>query len=147
MAIESFESFDSAVEHYQTFLTDHDLPASLLWLVRSRVRYHRNSLYVFRPDQLNDNEPHRKRFDHALRQGKNIAFCLHATYDSHSLIGLETKGLDPQYSDFSESGSHNFQILESRLPLRVVESQLHWTFTKLLVRNSRPMWQYLGWPA
>jgi hypothetical protein len=142
----SFESFDSAVGHFQTFLDDNKLPTSLLWLVRSRVRCNRTSLYVFRPEELIDTTFHRKRFDIALARNKNITFCLHAIHDGRSLIGLETMGLDPEHADFNESGSHNFQILESRLHLRIVNSKLKWQLIRMCVRNTHPMWSCLGWP-
>ncbi len=142
----SFESFDSAVKQYRTFLADNELPTSLLWLVRSRVRCNRTSLYVFRPDELTDTATHRKRFDLAIEKNKNIAFCLHAIRDGRAMIGLETMGIDPGHADFNESGSRNYQILESRLQLHSVESPLQWQFTKLLVRNTHPMWNCLGWP-
>ena len=142
----SFESFDNAVEQYLAFLRDNQFPTTLLWLLRSRVRCNRTTLYVFRPNELTDTIPHRRRFDLALERNKNIAFCLHATHDGRSLIGLETMGLDPKHTDFNESGSHNFQILESRLRMRIVESKLKWQLTRLFVRNSHPMWSALGWP-
>ena len=142
----SFESFDNAVEQYLAFLRDNQFPTTLLWLLRSRVRCNRTTLYVFRPNELTDTIPHRKRFDLALERNKNIAFCLHATHDGRSLIGLETMGLDPKHTDFKESGSHNFQVLESRLRLRIVESKLKWQWTRLYVRNSHPMWSCFGWP-
>lgn len=142
----AFESFDDAVDQYRAFLRTNQLPTLLLWLVRSRVRCNRTTLYVFRPNELTDTLPHRRRFDLALERNKNIAFCLHAIHNGRSLIGLETNGLEPEHAEFTESGSHNFQILESRLQLRAIESLLQWQFTRLFIRNTHPMWSCLGWP-
>ncbi len=142
----SFATFDETMEAYQHFLATEGFPTSLLWLVRSRARCNRTSLYVFRQDELTDTTTHRQRFVLALRQKKNIAFCLHAIHEDRSLIGLETPGLDDALRGPPESGSHHFQILQKRLRMSAVKSPLTWSVVKTFVRNTHPMWPGLGWP-
>lgn len=140
----SFTTFDAAVVGYQQFLTQFDYPTSLLWLRRSRVRYTLRRLYVLRPLGLTDSEPHRERFHAALTRNRNIAFCLHGILDNHSLVAVETPGLD---ANWNESGSHNYQTLESRKTLVPIRSRVYWTIIKSMTPNHIPLWQSLGWPS
>ena len=140
----SFTTFESAVLGYQKFLEEFDYPTNLLWLRRSRVRYTLRRLYVFRPRELADSGPHRKRFDDALVRKRNVAFCLHGIIDAHSLVAVETPGLDGDWGE-SESGSHNYQTLESRKPVVPIHSRLYWTIIRSSTRNA-PIWDSLGWP-
>lgn len=129
-----FESFDTAVEGYRKFFADSQLPAELLWLVSSRVRWNRTSLYVFRPWELTDSSPHRMRFDLALRNKHNIAFCHYGVYDGRSLISLDTPGLDynANHSVYPESGSWNYRIMHMKDTIQPVASRLRWQFVQRL---------------
>lgn len=142
----SFESFDTAVDGFCEFLASSSWPTTLRWLVKSRSRWSRRALYIYKPDSLTDSTPHRNRFEIALKQNKNIAFIAYANLDGYSLIGLETTGLDPPNTKFIESGSHNYKTLESPLKLIPVNSPVVWRLTKLFVRNTHPAWNYCGWP-
>lgn len=143
-----FDSFDTAVVGYRNFLVDSQLPTELLWLVRSSVRWNRTSLYVFRPWELTDSYPHRKRFDLALRNKHNIAFCHYGVYDGRSLISLDTPGLDfnPNHSVYPESGSCNYKIMQMRERFQPVGSRLRWQFVKRYVCDSYRSWAMRGWP-
>lgn len=139
-----FQSFDAAAAGYRDFLARNGLPTNMRWLVRSRVRCSRTSLYVFRPLELTDQQPHRLRFDRALALKRSIAFCCHGIFDNCSLVAAETSGLDETARE--ESACHNYQILESRLALRPLESIVDWQLVRMFVWNTHPMWNYLGWP-
>lgn len=139
----SFQDFDAAVEAFKSFLHDQDLPTDLLWLVRTRVHWTRAGLSVFQPSELTDNVPHRQRFDAALQQNKNIALCVYATYDQHSLVSIETPGLE---NDLAELGSHNLRTLTDRPKVVAVRSRLRWRLLKWRRRQQVPSLTYCGWP-
>ncbi len=142
----SFESFDTAVDGFRQFLASLSWPLSLRWLVKSRTLWNRRALYVYKPYSLTDSTPHQRRFELAIEQNKNIAFIAYTTLNGHSLVGLETIGLDPPHNDFNESGSHNYKTLESPLKLISIDSPVVWQLTKLFVRSNHPASKCLGWP-
>ena len=142
----SFDSFDSAVHGFQEFLASSSWPTSLRWLVKSRARWRRNSLYIYEPELLTDSTPHRQRFELARQRNRNIAFVAYGELNGNALIGLETVGLDPPNTEFDESGSHNYKTLESPLELIPIQSALVWRLTRLFVRNNIPANNCLGWP-
>ena len=142
----SFESFENAAGGFRDFLSSSNWPASIRWLTKSNARWNRSGLHIYRPELLTDTSPHQLRFDRAIKLNKNIAFIAYGTFDGHSMVGLETTGIDPPHDKFEESGSHNYKTLESPLRLIAVDSRISWLFTQLLVRNNDPMWNSIGWP-
>jgi hypothetical protein len=139
-----FESFESAVGEFRNFITSYSWPPTLRWLVKSRVRWNRRALYVYKPNSLTDSTAHRKRFQTALELNRNIAFIAYTKLNDLSFVGLETIGIDPPYTEYRESGSHNLKTLEYPVQLVSIESPAVWQLTRLFVRNSNPM--CIGWP-
>ena len=143
----TFQSFDTAVDGFCQFLASSSWPTSIRWLVRSRARWNRRGLYVYKPNLLIDSTPHQRRLALAIERNKNVAFIAYAKVNGTSLVGLETSDLDPPHNNGNESGSHNYKTLESPLKLISVDSPFVWRLTTMFVRNSHPFWNHLGWPS
>ena len=143
----AFETFENAVELFREMLSQQSWSTDLRWLVRSRCRYSKRGLYVYKPRELTDSAPHKRRFGIALEQNKNIAFVAYTENDGYTLAGLETIRIDRPEIYGNESGSLNFKTLQTKIDLRPVESAVRWKFVKTFVPNNHPVWDHLGWPA
>jgi hypothetical protein len=125
--------FEEAVGHFRDFLKSQDCPENILWLSRDRLTGHRNTIWIFRPEDLTSTD-NSKNFYETIRQTPgSIRIDALGRVGGHTLAYVENWGGD--------SSMLNFGILESPIKIKIVSSQLFWAMLRFLngMRGESPL--------
>lgn len=116
------EPFADAVAAFRKFATDQGRPTELVWISQDRVRVKMGSVWIFRPNELTDDD-HARCFYEAARESDSSL----KLYGIGELDGFSVTGVEEMPSPLHHP-KHFYMSLHERplYSLRSVTSRLIW---------------------
>src|SRR5678815_4375326 len=129
---DSRPSFGAAKAMFVAFLESQGWPAGILWLTRDRITTHGNVFWIFRPEELTQEDPSRDFYEAVRLSSSSIRL------DAIGIVGGRTVAYVQDWG--ADSRLLNFGVFQSAVFLRVVRSSLQWTILRALnrVRGESP---------
>jgi hypothetical protein len=120
-------SFNEATTTFLDFLRSNQWSTSLLWLTRERITGYKQSLWIYRPDELTSPDATRNFYNSIHKTDQNIRMDGLIQFGSRTLAYVENHG--------GNGKMLNYGFHKSDFDVHIVQSPIYWSIIRLINRT------------